>query len=69
MVRDEIVSNIDMTSPFAAGCSTILFEKDGAFIVLMYHAVVDVIVLRVEEITGPEYLGHSIVDCDKFSFS
>ena len=59
-VGDKVISNIDVSGPLAAGCSAILFQKDSTFVVLIHNTIIDVVALRIEKITRPEYLTENV---------
>jgi hypothetical protein len=52
-VSHEKISNINMAGAFATGALAVLFEKDGALIVLVDDILRRVITLCREEISSP----------------
>ena len=67
-VGDEEVPDVDVPSTFATGCSSMFFKEDGALVVLIDHGVFDAVALCLQEIPGPQNLGHDVIHAHQFGF-
>ena len=63
-VSDEEVADVHVAGLFTAGHPSIVSKEHGTLVVLVNHAVLDLVALCLQEISHPEYLGHAVIHTD-----
>lgn len=67
-IGDEEEADIEMTSSFAAGTTTVALEKDRALVVLVQHGILESIALLRQKVVGPDDHGHLVVSGNLLGF-
>jgi hypothetical protein len=65
-ISDKEIANIDVLRSLPTGQFAIRFQQDGALVVLMQHVVIHCITLGLEEVSGPTYGWHEIINSNDF---
>ena len=63
-IGDKVKTHVDMLGALAAGLPTVVFEEDGALVVLIQDGITGGKSLMLQEVIGPKKGGHEVVDGD-----
>ena len=67
VVGDEEVAHVKMSCVLGTQQSAVLFEEDGAMVVLMEGGFFEIKTLSMEKTVGPKQNGHGVVSHNKLS--
>ena len=56
-ISDKILYDVDVSCKLSTWSYAIIFQFDGALVILIENIVIDIVSLLFQEVSGPDHLG------------